>query len=365
VALVTDRLDRRAFLRRSALGAAGAVVLGSPLLAACGGDSSSPTTTGSGGAANFGELKFQLSWIKNVEFAAEYLADSNGHYKDEGFSSVNLMAGGPNVQQDAVVASGSAFIGISAPDIAAAAINSGAEIIAVGAQYQKNPFCVMSLATKPINKPEDMVGKKIGVQSVNEPVWNAFLKANNLDPASITKVPVQFDPQPMVNGEVDGWFSFVTNEPNLLKKQGVDTAVLLLNDNGYPLVSEIYIVQTASLDKDRDKVKAVLRADIKGWHDSIKDPAAAPHLVVTKYGSDLGLDEDEQTLESRAQNELVLTDDTKANGLFTITDKLVSETMSTLKLAGIEIDQDKLFDLSAIEEVYKDDPDLKTSPTPG
>ena len=28
-----------------------------------------------------------------------------------------------------------------------------------------------------------MIGKKIGVQAVNEPVWKAFLKANNLDPA--------------------------------------------------------------------------------------------------------------------------------------------------------------------------------------
>ena len=65
-----------------------------------------------------------------------------------------------------------------------------------------------------------MKGKKIGVQAVNEPVWNAFLKAAKIDPGDVTKVPAQFDPQPLVAGEVDGWFSFFTNEPNLLQHAG-------------------------------------------------------------------------------------------------------------------------------------------------
>jgi ABC-type nitrate/sulfonate/bicarbonate transport system substrate-binding protein len=359
---VNGELDRRTFLRRSAMGAAaGAVMLGGggTLLAACGDDKSS-TSSSSGGTAKFGTLDFQLSWIKNVEFAGEYLADTKGYYKAQGFDGVNLMAGGPNVQQDAVVASGKAFVCISAPDITASAINQGAAIIAVGAQYQKNPFCVMSLASKPIKTPQDMIGKKIGVQSVNEPVWNAFLKANNIDGSKINKVPVQFDPQPLTTGEVDGWFSFVTNEPNLLKTKGVDTVTFLLNDFGYPLVSEIYVVRKDSVSKDRDKIKALLKADIAGWQDSYKDPAAAPKLVVSTYGKDLGLDEAEQTLESKAQNELIFTSDTKTNGLFTITDKLVDETMATLKLAGINITKDKLFDLSIISEIYKDNPKLKT-----
>jgi ABC-type nitrate/sulfonate/bicarbonate transport system substrate-binding protein len=369
--------DRRTFLRRGLVGTAGIALLSggglSGLLAACSSSksSTSSTTTAAGGGtatsgaakvADLGTLDFQLSWIKNVEFAGEYLADANGYYKQVGFSGVNLMAGGPNVQQDAVVASGKAFIGISSPDITAAAINQGAPIIAVGAQYQKNPFAVMSLKSKPINSPQDMLGKKIGVQSTNEAVWTAFLKANNIDGSKINKVPVQFDPQPLVAGEVDGWFSFFTNEPNLLRTKGVDTVTFLLNDFGYPMVSEIYIVQKDALTKSRDKLKSLLKAEMMGWRDSLKDPAAAPKLVVSTYGKDLGLDQAEQTLESNAQNTLILTDDTKANGLFTITDKLVDATINTLKLAGVAITKEKLFDLSVVKEVYDANPDLKKSP---
>ncbi len=373
---MTEELDRRGFLRLGAAGTAGLALAGSgglaAFLAACGSSSkpSSSATTAAGGSAttaraNFGTLDYQLSWIKNDEFSGEYLADTRRYYIEQGFSNVNLISGGPNVQQDAVVASGKAFVGISSPDITSPAILQGADLITIGAQYQKNPFCIMSLATKPIHNPQEMIGKKIGVQSTNESVWKSFLKANNIDPSKITEVPVQFDPTPLTTGTVDGWFSFITNEPNLLKVKGIDTTTFLLADYNYPLVSEAYIVRKSSLTSDRDKVKAVLVADIKGWHDSIADPAAGPHLAVTRYGPSLGLNEAEQVLESRAQNKLVLTSDTMANGIFTITPELVQKSISTLAVGGITITSDKLFDLSVIEEVYKEHPELKTAPTPG
>ena len=88
----------------------------------------------------------------------------------------------------------------------------------------------------------------------------------------------------------------------------------------------------------------------------------APHLVVTNYGKDLGLDEAEQVLESKAQNDLLLTADTKANGLFTISDKLMDESIATLKLAGVDITKEKLFDMSVLKEVLAENPELKVSP---
>jgi hypothetical protein len=103
----------------------------------------------------------------------------------------------------------------------------------------------------------------------------------------------------------------------------------------------------------------MLIGDIKGWAESIKDPALGAKLATTVYGKDLGLDEAEQTLESAAQNTVVQTADTKANGLFTVTDELIAETISTLALAGLKITADKLFDLSILKEVYQADPSLK------
>jgi ABC-type nitrate/sulfonate/bicarbonate transport system substrate-binding protein len=362
-------LDRRSFLRRGALGGAGAVLLAgggmSALLAACGSSSKSSSsgtttaTTTASGTPNYGELNFQLSWVKDVEFAGEYIADTNGYYKQVGFSGVNLLTGGPDVQQDAVVASGKALACISSPDITSAAINNGADLVTIGAQYQKNPFAIMSLAKSPIKNPQDMIGKKIGVQATNNPVWDAFLKANNIDPTKIDKVVVQFDPSPLAQGTVDGWFAFITNEPNLLAAKGVKTYTFLLNDFGYPLVSETYVVRRSTIASSRDEIKALLKAEIMGWQQALKNPALGAQLTVDTYGKSLGNTVPEQTLESISQNKLIVSPDTQANGIFTLTPTIIAKTIRTLGLAGISITAEKLFDTSVIDEVYSENPSLK------
>jgi ABC-type nitrate/sulfonate/bicarbonate transport system substrate-binding protein len=352
--------DRRHFLNRGVALGAGVAALsvgGSTLLTACG--SSSSKAASSSGSKDFGTLVFQLSWIKNVEFAGSYFADKNGYYKKGGFSGVTLLSGGPSVSQDAVVASGKALVAMSTPDITAGAILKGAESVVLGAMYQKNPFCVMSLAKSPINNPKEMIGKKIGVQAINQGVFNAFLQANNLKASQMNVVPVQFDPTPLANGQVDGWFSFVTNEPNLLKEKGIDTVTFLLNDYNYPLVSQVYVALKKSVDEKRDALKAFLKADITGWHDTLKDPAGGAALAASTYGKGLGLTVDEQTLESEAQNKLILTDRTKTDGIATLTSEMIDENIHTLGLGGIKITAKQLFDTSLLDEVYKDNSDLK------
>jgi ABC-type nitrate/sulfonate/bicarbonate transport system substrate-binding protein len=349
--------------------AAGAAVLGiggSELLAACGSSGSGTSGAASSGPASFGELTYRLSWIENVEFSGAYIADQKGLYKAAGFSSVKLIPGGPSATpQDADVATGKAFVGISAPDITGAAILQGAPIKIIGAQYQKNPFAIMSMADKPIKTPQDMIGKKIGVQATNESVWDAFLTANKLDATKIDKVPVQFDPTPLTTGQVDGWFSFITNEPNLLKVKGFATYAFLLADFNYPLVSETYMVKTSDITSNRAKIKAFLTAEIKAWQQQIANPTLGATYAVNVYGKDQGLTVAEQTLEAKAQNNLLVTADTQANGLFTITPALIAENIATLKLAKVDISASDLFDTSIIDEVYQENPSLKTIPAAG
>lgn len=47
---------------------------------------------------------------------------------------------------------------------------------------------------------------------VNETLFEALLEVNGIDASGATIVPVQYDPQPLVNGDVDGFFAYITNE---------------------------------------------------------------------------------------------------------------------------------------------------------
>ena len=68
----------------------------------------------------------------------------------------------------------------------------------IGTKFQKNPFTILSLADGGnIATPQDLVGKKIGVQAGgNETLFDALLEVNGIDPASVEKVPVEYDPAP-------------------------------------------------------------------------------------------------------------------------------------------------------------------------
>ncbi len=365
----TSALVNVGLSRRRLLTAGGLVAVAGPVLAACSSSSSSSspataTTSASGSAsssaaADLGALSYRLSWIKNVEFAGSYIADTKGYYKAQGFSSVNLISGGAAATpMEADVASGKAIVGVSSPDITGAAILKGAPLKIIGAQYQKNPFAIMSMAKSPIKTPEDMYGKKIGVQVANTSVWTAFVKAAKLDVSKIDVVSVQFDPTPLTQGTVDGWFSFITNEPNELESQGFKVTTFLLADFGYPLVSETYFSTTEMISSKPDALKGFLIAELKGWKDNIADPTLGATLTVNTYGKGLGLTIPEQTLEGKAENALILNADTTKNGLFTVTPTLIEENIKTLTFAGVNITADKLFDLSLIEEIYKENPGL-------
>jgi ABC-type nitrate/sulfonate/bicarbonate transport system substrate-binding protein len=311
--------------------------------------------------ADFGDLNVQLSWIKNSEFSGEFYGVENGHYTDAGFSSVNLVAG--PAATEAEVLSGNALVGIANPiSTAPIILNEGAPLKIIGTTYQKNPFTILSLKDGAnIVTIQDLIGKRIGVQAgPNETLFDALLKANGIAANKVTKVPVQYDPAPLVNGEVDGFLAYVTNESFVVESQGYEVTNLLFADNGLPFVTESFVVTQDSIDNNRAALKAFLKATILGWKDAIANSDGGADLALTVFGKDLGLNADKEYYQSKTQNDiLVQTDETRANGLFTISDAMIAQNLATLKAAGYTITADQLFDMSLLAEVYAENPELK------
>jgi ABC-type nitrate/sulfonate/bicarbonate transport system substrate-binding protein len=357
--IIPAAFDRRSFLRFTGVGAG---VVGTGLaLAACSGTAGSTSSSGAAsGDASYGTIAVQLSWIKNIEFAGEYFATENGYYTDAGFDEVTLLAGGGSTGAEDAILSGKALVGLSSVSITAPAIVKGAPLKVIGTTFQKNPFCLVSVEdANPIRTLDDLKGKKIGVQSGgNQTIFEGFLKANGLTTDDVQLVTTQYDIAPLIKGTYDAHMSYITNEPILVEAAGKTPVVFGFADNGLPFVAETFTVATDAIEKQRDLLKAFLVAEIKGWTDAVKDPAGSANLAVTKYGKDLKLDEAEQTKEAEAQNTLILTDDVNSNGLFTMTQDLIDENIASLKAMGTDISADDLFDLSLLDEVYKENPDL-------
>jgi len=346
-------------------------------LSACGGSDSAGFGSGeeSGTAAaggEHGQINVQYSWIKNEEFAGEYYADDKGYYDEAGFGAVNGISG-PDTGV-AKLLSGKVDIAINdAASVGAAVAEEEAPLKIVGATFQKNPFTILSLKDgADIATPADLEGKKIGVQDSNANVFKAILAANGISEDEVEVVPVDFDPTPLMKGQVDGFMAYLTNEAITVELAGHEVTNLPYADNGVPYVAETFTVTDDYLAENRELVKSFLTAEIKGWSAVFTQPTDQTVEVITKHYNQAAsdnaegmeatfgkLDPEKTRMGLEESMKLISTPETEKNGLFTISEKLQQETVDSLAAAGWEVEVEDLFDTSVIDEIYAENPELK------
>jgi ABC-type nitrate/sulfonate/bicarbonate transport system substrate-binding protein len=357
--VASNSVSRRTVLRGGAtVAAAGAF---SAFLAACGSSSSSSPafsssatspTGASSGTTSLGKLAYQLGWIANASYTGSYIADSKGYYSQLGLD-VTIVPGGPSVSGMPLLVSNKVQVADSDAETVSSAITQGGDVKIVAAGYQVNPACIMSLASTPITTPADLKGKTIGVGASDDPAWYAFLKVNNIDKSELTTVPASFDLTPLIDGKIDGYMAFLNDEVPQLTAKGIKTAVLRFADYGMPSYSDVYAVTGASLNDAtaRKQIVAFLAGEIQGWTVALKDPQLGAELTVDVYGKSNGLSLQGEALAAEATNAITVSADTKAHGLFYMSEQGIEGTLKTLSLTGVKASA-SMFDSSVLEEAY-------------
>jgi ABC-type nitrate/sulfonate/bicarbonate transport system substrate-binding protein len=331
--------------RRSFLGAAlggVAALAGGNLLAAC-----------SSGSASGTPVAVQLDYHLNSQFAGAIMAEEKGLYKAAGLD-VTLIPGSSNAVPELVVQTGKALVGVTHPAKAVKAITNGADITFVGADYQKNPYCIVSNAESAIKTPHDMIGKRIGTPDTDRPMFLAFLAANKISPDSVQILKADFDPRPVASGEFDGFVGFYGDEPVILEVMGIPNYAMRFGDFNFPSFDEIYIVKNSTLRDPvaRARAAGVLKATIQGWQIALSDLDAAGRVVMARYGKQFKLEPVVTIREARRQRELIADQDTAAHGLLWMTDQKIADTCRSLSLGGYEARPD-MFTNELLHDLYQ------------
>jgi len=306
------------------------------------------------GAATGTPMSFQLGWLTNTEFAGSYLAQQDGLYKKQGLDVTILP--GEGVDVEGIVGAGKALVGDSNADTCSAAVAQGADLKIIGAKYQKNPFCIISSAKKPLKTPRDLVGKRVGVNAYNFTGWSTFLAVNGIDKSKVVTVNEGYTagPEALAEGRVDAWMGFITNEPTVLELSGFAVHTFLLADFGYEVYADIYETTSTAIAAHKDELVAFMRAEREGWQADLNNPAAGLAVTMARYGMKLGLSSRQQKLENSAQLALVETAYTRKAGLFAMDPAGVARNIKTLRLAnskkiGNYYTQPNLFDDSILK----------------
>ncbi len=273
--------------------------------------------TGTGTAQPPETVTTQLLWIKNVEAAGLWIADANGYFRDAGITS-NVLAGGPGIASvEAIVAGGRADVGLDLIDRISDAVAAGADLVVFGAVFQQSPAGLLSLPAHPVRTAHDILGKRIGLQQGAKTYIDGILTINHL-PLDYTEVVVGFDPQPLVEGACDAYLCFVTNQPLMLTQHGIPHVVVTFEQLGLANYGECLFCTRDYLRAHRATLVRYVSALQRGWLQNAKDPALAPRLATQTYGATLGLDQQQQLAENRAQIPLTQSADTRARGALSI-----------------------------------------------
>ncbi|WP_162942443.1 ABC transporter substrate-binding protein [Desertimonas flava] len=292
-------------------------------------------------------VPYQLSWLPTTEHCGTYISITDGTFESLGLA-VTPIPGGPTTQNSAIIVGGQALIGGDGAESIGAARVEGAPVKIFGARLQKNPMCVMSLADTPITTPEELIGKTIGVAQGNQPSWDVFLQIVGIDPGDVNVVPVQFDPSPTANGEVDGQVVFAINEPGQLQVQGFDTHVLLMADYGFSIFAGCYFATEETIDSEFDTLVNFLAGERAGFMTNLADPTIGRDLTVNEFGADLDLDPEQQLYQSQALATVMVTPWTTEHGLLSMSPNDIAANIATLALAGVEVGED-LFTTAVVD----------------
>src|SRR4249919_1668249 len=122
------------------------------------------SSSGGGGGASLGGLKpikFQLQWVAQSQFAGYYAALDQGYYRDLGLD-VQMLLGGPQVDNVQVVASGGADIGTAWLPNMLQSREGGTDLVSIAQIFQRSGTRMAGFKAANITSPATMAGKKIG-----------------------------------------------------------------------------------------------------------------------------------------------------------------------------------------------------------
>lgn len=291
-------------------------------------------------------LTMQAAWINDAEFAGYFLTMDRGYYTEAGLD-LEYLSGGPDVIPESTIIAGRADLALTTPDTTIKAISEqGAPFKIIGAQYQKNPIGIVSLAKNPITEPKDLIGKTLAVPPVNVISVEAMLKMNGIEPSQVNIVPYAYDPTPLIKGEIDASLDFTTNVPFSIRQAGEEATSFLLYDFGYTIYNDTVVVTEQVLAEKRDLLVAWLRASRKGWEENLADPKVWPPKFAETHFKGTGRSIENELYFNAAQKPLM----ESPEGYFSLTDDGIEKCLSALGEVGIVGSAD-MFDTSLLAEV--------------
>lgn len=229
-------------------------------------------------------VNLDLKWKHQFQFAGYYAAIEKGYYLDENIK-VNIRAGTANRNNVDEVMSGRADFSIGNSELILARLQ-GQPVVALSALFQYSPEILLSLKSSAINNPADLKDKIIATKSGQlPPHLLTMLEIKGIKTSTLNS-PVKkynLDLDSLISGEVDVITSYLTSQPYMLHKMGIDYKVMDPQAYDINFYSDFLFTSEAYLSKNYQLVQRFKQASLRGWEYALANPNEIIAVIHDQY----------------------------------------------------------------------------------
>jgi NitT/TauT family transport system substrate-binding protein len=216
--------------------------------------------------------------------------------------------------------------------------NPTAPVRAIFMVYNRPPFAIIGRKSRGISDPKSLEGKRLGAPPLTTTVqqWPVFAKLNEVDPGKVTLEPIATPVRvPMLAaGQLDAALGFAFRLFIDLKDRGVpvgDIVQLQMPDYKMKLYGSVVIVNTKFATEQPEAVRKFLRATVRGFRETIRNPSTAVDGVLRR---DENAKKDVEVERLRmAIRENVVTPEVRANGFGAVDPARLEEAIAQIALS--------------------------------
>ena len=250
-------------------------------------------------------VNLQLRWKHQFQFAGYYAALEKGYYRDAGLD-VRIHEGAPGKAPVDEVIAGRAEYGTANSEVLLARLK-GSPLVALAAVFQHSPSVLLARADSGIRTPHDLVGRKVMFMGgKHDTDFYAMLLREGIRPESVEILPSSYEIDDLISGKVDAFNSYLTNEPFILRRRGIDYVVINPSHYGIDYYGDILFTTEREIDDYPDRVKAFREASLRGWRYAMDHPDEVVGLLLDKYR--VPKTRDHLEFEATAARSLILPD---------------------------------------------------------
>lgn len=248
-----------------------------------------------GAAQASDDVKLQLKWVTQAQFAGYYVAQDKGFYGEEDLN-VTILPGGPDIAPTQVIAGGGADVTVEWMPAALAAREKGLPLVNIAQPYKSSGMQLTCWKDAGIKTPADLSNRTLGVWFFgNEFPFMSWMSKMGISTEAKGEMGVEvlkqgFNVDPLLQRQADCISTMTYNEYWQVIDSGVTEDELITfkyEDQGVATLEDGLYVLEENLDDPAfvSKMERFVRASMKGWKYAEAHPDEAAEIILDNDAS--------------------------------------------------------------------------------